>query len=151
MNNVQKSMKVRKMSENIDVKGQCLCGAVKLAVKNVKPHMGVCHCSRCRKWAGGPSMAIDAGTEVEIEGEENITRFDSTDWCERAFCKTCGSNLFARIKEPNHHYIQAGLFDGMDEFEFTEQIFIDEKPKLYDFSNKTKNMTGQEVFDAFMS
>ena len=31
----------------------------------------------------------------------------------------------------------------------TSQIFIDEKPAYYDFANKTKNMTGAEVFAAF--
>ena len=33
-------------------KGQCLCGAVKVTVKNMKNNVDVCHCGMCRKWGG---------------------------------------------------------------------------------------------------
>jgi len=42
-----------------------------------------------------------------------------------------------------------GLFDQDENVVFDHQIFIDEKPSFYDFSNNTKNMTGAEVFAAF--
>ena len=40
----------------------------------------------------------------------------------------------------------AGLFDDDKAFVFDHQIFIDEQPSFYCFSNKTDNMTGAEVF-----
>ena len=40
----------------------------------------------------------------------------------------------------------AGLLDDDSSFVFDHQIFIDEKPPYYEFSNKTKDMTGAEVF-----
>ena len=40
----------------------------------------------------------------------------------------------------------AGLFAEEQDFDFDHQIFIESKPGYYEFGNKTKNMTGEEVF-----
>ena len=44
--------------------------------------------------------------------------------------------------------LSAGLFQDQG-FELTGQIFIDEKPALYDFRNDTRKLTGAEVMAAF--
>jgi hypothetical protein len=49
------------------------------------------------------------------------------------------------LKEDEHYAIPVGLFDG-DQWTFAEQIFIDEKPPFYSFVEKTKTLTGEEVF-----
>ena len=38
--------------------GQCLCGAVTFTAEGVESHVHVCHCSMCRRWNGGPGMAV---------------------------------------------------------------------------------------------
>jgi hypothetical protein len=105
----------------------------------------------CRKWGGGPLMAFDCGTDVAIEGEENVSVYNSSDWAERGFCKQCGTHLFYRIKESQQYVLPVGLFDEDKRLTFEDQIFIDEKPSFYDFANKTNNMTGEEVFAKYMS
>ncbi|MDD7986767.1 hypothetical protein PQO01_17595 [Lentisphaera marina] len=45
---------------------------------------------------------------------------------------------------------EAAQFNEIEEFELDHQIFIDSKPKFYDFANETHNMTGEEVFAIFM-
>lgn len=134
------------MSSAISGKGSCLCGGISFTAKNVSKSVGACHCSMCRKWGGGPFMAVDCGTDVIFEGEENITVFNSSEWAERGYCNKCGSHLFYRLKENKQHMMAAGLFDNNTMFEFDHQVFIDEKPSYYCFSNKTKDMTGEEVF-----
>jgi hypothetical protein len=42
-----------------------------------------------------------------------------------------------------------GIFDGVEQFIFDHQVFIDEKPEYYCFANETQNMTGAEVFAMF--
>lgn len=103
----------------------------------------------CRKWAAGPFLALDCGTDLEISGEENISVFNSSDWAERAFCKKCGTALFYRLKESRQHIVSSELFEGL-ELNFDHQIFVDEKPGYYAFANETKDMTGAEVFAAAM-
>lgn len=129
-------------------KGSCLCGAVKITAPGISSSVGACHCGMCRKWSGGPLLAVDCGTDVSFEGEENISVYESSDWAQRGFCKKCGSNLFYKLKEIGQFLMSPTLFDETD-FVFDHQVFIDEKPSYYDFANETKNMTGEEVFKMF--
>ena len=137
------------MSKLNVAQGSCLCGAVKILASNMNSHVGACHCSICRKWGGGAFMAVECGSDVSFEGEENIGIYQSSEWAERGFCNQCGSHLFYRLKQNNHYYIPAGIFDDSESFVFDNQVFIDEKPEYYSFANETKNMTGEEIFAMF--
>ncbi|MFC6672978.1 GFA family protein [Marinobacterium aestuariivivens] len=90
-------------------------------------------------------LAVECGTDVRFEGEDNIAVYASSDWAERGFCKTCGTHLFYRLKGSGEYAMPAGLFDNGD-FMLKSQIFIDEKPGFYSFAEQTRNMTGAEVF-----
>ncbi|MBE7385636.1 MAG: GFA family protein [Leptolyngbya sp. SIO1E4] len=137
------------MPETASKNGSCLCGAVTFAVSNFSKKVGACHCSMCRRWGGGPVMAVDCGTDISFKGEENITVYDSSDWAERGFCNKCGSHLFYRLKESNQHYVPVGLFDDQAPFVFDSQVFIDKKPSFYSFANQTNDMTEAEVFEMY--
>jgi len=134
------------MSKNVDTKGQCLCGAVKVEAKALKSSVGACHCTTCRRWGGGPLLAVSAGAEVAFEGEASITRFSSSDWAERGFCNKCGTHLFYHLKDGSEYIMPAGLFGDVDGYVFDHQVFIDERPGYYQFANQTKDMTGEELF-----
>ena len=130
-------------------KGRCLCGAVKFTATNINNNVAACHCGMCRRWGGGPLMAVSCGTKVAFDGEENITVYSSSDWAERGFCKKCGSHLFYRLKGINEHQMPAGLFDNQGSFNFDLQVFIDRKPSFYSFANKTNEMTEAEVVEKY--
>lgn len=134
------------MEEIRCVEGNCLCGKISLKAHTKHRTVEVCHCSMCRKWSGSPTFWVDCDSEVELSGTENLTTYNSSEWAERGFCKHCGTHLFYRIKENNQYVIPAGLLNGIDDFIFDKQIFIDEKPEYYGFANDTKVMTGAEVF-----
>ncbi len=133
------------MSDINEANTHCLCGAIRVTVKSISGNTGVCHCTKCRKWGGGPLMAVNCGTEVSFEGAENIATFDSSARGERGFCRRCGTHLFFRVKSSGQYMMPAGLF-GDRTFVFKSQIFMDEKPAFYDFANDTVEMTGAEVF-----
>ena len=133
------------------VKASCLCGEVKVNVASQNNSVGACHCGICRKWAGGPFMAIDCGADVSFENSDNISVYSSSEWAERGFCKNCGSHLFYRLKQAQQYFIPAGLFDNADNFIFDHQVFVDNKPHYYDFANHTRDMTEAEVFAEFGS
>jgi len=126
----------------------CLCGAVHLKATSMSKHVGACHCGMCRKWGGGPFMEVDCGTEVTFTGEDNISVFDSSKWAQRGFCSQCGSHLFYRLKANGQYMIPVGLF-AESGFVFDHQVFVDKKPSYYRFSNKTKDMTEQQVFELY--
>lgn len=139
------------MNEKNIANASCLCGSVKIEVENISNRIGACHCAMCQKWAGGPLLTVECGSEVEFKGEENITVFNSSDWAERAFCNQCGSHLYYRLKEQNQYIIPVGLFEGDIPFVFDHQIFVDSRPSYYSFSNITKELTGEEVFAQYAS
>lgn len=129
--------------------GACLCGAVKFSVTTGNSEVGVCHCSMCRTWSGGAVFALDEISDLKITGEDNLAVYKSSDWAERCFCKTCGSNLFWRSEQFGHTAIMAGAIEDQSALKFTSEIFIDSKPEYYAFSNDTKKLTEAEVLAMF--
>ncbi len=134
------------MSDTRTARGHCLCGKVSVEVAEQSLHIGACHCTMCRRWGGGPWLAVDCGTAITFTGQEHINVYDSSMWAERGFCGRCGTHLFYRQKESEQHIMSAGLFDDNEGWELSHQIFIDEKAHWYDFANETKDLTGAEVF-----
>lgn len=134
------------MSEGSKREGSCLCGSVRVIASDSSNSVGACHCGMCRRWGGGPFIEVSCGSAVSIEGEEFVSVFASSEWAERGFCSKCGTHLFYRLKESQQHMIPVGLFADDANLVFESQVFIDEKPGFYEFSNKTENMTGAELF-----
>lgn len=131
-------------------RGRCLCGAVRITATETTNEVGACHCKMCRRWGGGPFMEIECGAGVFFDGEENVRVYDSSDWAERGFCKKCGTHLFYRFKKTGHHGVPIGLFDDENKLVFAQQVFIDEKPSFYEFSNDTHDMTGPELIARYL-
>lgn len=134
--------------------GGCLCGAVTYSVHDDPTETGACHCSMCRKWSGGVYLGIEVPSNgLTLQGAENLTTFTSSEWAERAFCKTCGSNLYYRITAPGPHngtyHIGFGTLNAPDGVALTGEVFIDEKPSGYSFAEKTVQMTGAELMALF--
>ncbi len=119
--------------------GQCLCGAVRFDARDIENHVHACHCSMCRRWNGGPAMAVAVGS-VTFEGEENISRYSSSDWAERGFCRQCGSNLFYLLK-PDRYMMWTGAFDEQP-FHLDGEIFCADKPPWYDFAGEHPRQDG---------
>ena len=94
-------------------------------------------------------MVVDCGDSVAFNRDESLGIYHSSEWGERLFCKDCGTTLMWRSRHEGYAYVSAQTFDDPSAFEFTHQIFIDDKPGNYAFANETKTMTGADVFAAF--
>ncbi len=136
------------MSEELELKGKCMCGAVEFSATIKDPSVVACHCDMCRRWSAGPFMAVNCQT-VTFEDQEIIGRIRSSDWAERGFCKKCGSNLFYHLVEGGDYQIAAGLFEDQSMLRMSLQVFTDRKPEFYQFANETKTMTSAEVIAMF--
>lgn len=129
----------------IPATGQCLCGAVQFTVQIASSSVGACHCTICRRWGGSPLLAVDCGTDVAFQGSQDIAVFGSTAWAQRAFCSRCGTHLYIRVLQTGRYIMPAGLFE-LNELQFDHQIFVDQRPGYYDFANRTRELTGAEVW-----
>lgn len=123
--------------------GQCLCGAVSFTSPEAK-EIGACHCGFCRRWGGGPLLAVHCGPDVEFDGAEHIAVYSSSPWAERAFCSKCGTHLYYKLLATGEYFVPAGAFDS-DDFVLASQIYVDRKPSYYSFANETPMLTEQQV------
>lgn len=137
------------MTNLLSSESKCLCGSVKIKASSISPKITVCHCGMCRKWGGGPALALHCGAGIEINGGDKVKVYDSSDWAERGFCVNCGAHLFYRIKGTNEYSIPAGFFPELEGVEIDVQYFSDKRPSYYCFSNKTKELTEEEVFELY--
>lgn len=94
-------------------------------------------------------MTVESHGVPEIDGTQHVQIYSSSDWAERGFCARCGTHLFYRLKKDAFYAVSIGLFDEGKNWPFTLQVFVDDKPDNYDFSNVTRTMTGEEVLKAW--
>lgn len=127
------------------MKGSCLCGAIEISAP-AGSEVDVCHCSMCRRWGGGPLLTVHSKVPIELGGTATPATYRSSEWAERGFCPNCGTHLFYHLLQSDEYAIPAGIFQDADHLQMTTQIFVDEKPAYYEFANRTRNMTGEEVF-----
>ena len=126
--------------------GQCLCGAVTVEATPVRSAIVACHCDMCRRWTSAMYMAVQVEPEFKATGP--VKEYTSSDMASRAFCDTCGSNLWFRITEdgPMHGQVQmaAGLFENAGGGALRLELNIEGKPKGYAFAGERRQMTHAE-------
>ena len=132
---------------DLKYKGGCLCGAVKIEVTLESEDVHICHCDMCRKWAGSSSFSLGCDKDWVIEGEENLTWYDSSEIAQRSFCNKCGTHLMFRTKDGNYQGVPAGALEGEKNFKLDKHIFIDKKPDYYDFADSIPRLTEKEFFE----
>jgi len=81
---------------------------------------------------------------AEVAGEDSVAVYRSSEWAERAFRGTCGSNLWYRFLPTGSRSFLAGLFDLPPGIGIERQIFVDEKPDWYDILQESPMLTGPE-------
>lgn len=134
--------------------GGCLCGAVRFSARLTRQEFGACHCEMCRRWTGSALLGISVPeANVIWQGDENIARFQSSDWAERATCRTCGSPLFYHVTMDGPMAgdleMPVGLFDDASGLTFTNEIYIDHKPDSYAYVGDRPRLTRKETLAKF--
>src|SRR5690348_7039322 len=105
--------------------GACLCKAVTFTAEGVDSKFSACHCGMCRRWNGGAPYFAVAVSKVTFTGDDNIGRYDSSQWAERGFCKRCGTHLFYFLRPMQRYLMSMGSFDDTAQFTMSREIFID--------------------------
>ncbi len=115
------------------MKGSCLCGQVQYTVRGPTRSVVACHCTQCRKTSGHYVAATRSEQDqLDIQGAENITWYRSSDWAQRGFCRTCGSQLFWKRLDNNKVSIMAGTIDGPTGLKMDRQLHPEMKGDYYD-------------------
>jgi len=97
-------------------------------------------------------MALHAPDgKVDIDEGSPIQWYESSDWGKRGFCGHCGTNLFWAMRDGSMLVPTMGSLDNIEDLNFTSEIYIDHKPQLYEFANKTHQQTEEEFTAQFKS
>jgi hypothetical protein len=120
-------------SSEVQSKGQCLCGAVTIAVKGTPVRMAQCHCDDCRRatGTGHVSNAIFPEADVTIAGETKsfTVTADSGNAYTRHFCPTCGGRLYGTHSgRPGMVIVHVGMLDESGWFAPQVVLFTRSRP-----------------------
>jgi hypothetical protein len=139
------------MAEKQSRSGGCLCGAVRFEVTVAEKTFNICHCGMCRKWSGGPFMAVHCQGAGTITKKDGLAWYRGSKWAERGFCNRCGTSLFWRLaKHPEALLnIAVDAFDDAGDLTLDRHIYIDAKPARYDFADNRPRITEAELLAEF--
>lgn len=121
--------------------GRCLCGAVTVAAE-LSDEIGACFCDMCMRWSGSAMMGVDAvpGTVV-VAGP--VKTFRSSSFSERAWCDTCGSNLWMRDEEGVFE-LMPGLFPNAGDARLTNVVYADRAPAGWNYAGDPRRISAAE-------
>lgn len=96
-------------------RGECLCGEIAFEFRESHQYgrgraMGMCHCTRCRRWSGGAGVPFVVASPEHFrvtKGQELIARYRGARAAVRAFCRRCGSSLYTDAGMT--YYVSAGV------------------------------------------
>ena len=124
---------------------QCLCGAVRFTLPTPLAQLWMCHCSLCRRWAGGAPLNGGLSGTVTLTAGDSLRWYASSAWGERGFCAECGSSLFWRRKGAESGWIVcAGALPSADRLQLAGHIYIDDKPAYYDMAGDAPRLSGDQ-------
>lgn len=99
---------------------KCLCGQLKITMKDDPVRVNMCHCTECQRRSGSVFQIgafFDESQVVEIEGESTI--YQRTGGSGNAihlhFCPTCGVSVYFRPQaRPTVVGVHGGCFNDPD-------------------------------------
>lgn len=130
------------------IKGQCLCGAVRIVAKVDNPRLRACHCDMCRQHNSGMFVSLETVPgSITVDGPVKI--FKSSEWANRAFCETCGSTLWYGMNHDGSKNLAAGLFPNAGGGVLKVEFFADKCPQGYSLAGDQRKMTTEETIALF--
>ena len=116
-------------------KGYCLCRAVTVTVRGDLPAPDACHCFQCRRWSGHVWASTDVPREdLQVEGEDRVRWFASSEKVRRGFCGDCGSVMFWDVAGRSRIAVAMGVFETPTGSRLAKHIFTADKGDYYEIA-----------------
>ena len=88
------------MSDEI-INGGCLCGAIRYQASRRINDAMVCHCRNCQRLSGSAFWVSTLYPRENFQlTQGEVVWYSSSELLDRAFCGTCGSQLFGLYSTP---------------------------------------------------
>ncbi len=120
-------------TDDVSVKGSCLCGQVSFELTDKLREVVYCHCQQCRKTSGHfvAATAVGSGHLVFLN-DAGLSWYRSSDTAQRGFCKQCGSSLFWRPEHGEYVGVWAGSLESPTGIGESKHIYVDDAGDYYD-------------------
>ena len=130
--------------DNRMIHGQCLCGAVRFALRPPLRPILVCHCRQCSRWTGYAvaATAVRSSNFVLLDGQEELKWFRSSQHAERGFCSNCGSSLFWKRMDSEAISVLAGTLECPTRLAIAAHIHAEDKSDFYTLSDELPQYRG---------
>jgi hypothetical protein len=133
INNTEKTM----TSSSSDIKGGCLCGAVRYIVSGVPMYQLICMCEQCQRLGGGfgfgSIVCLKENFFVE-KGNDSLKDFiveGSDKGVVRRFCRNCGTHVTASNATHPVAAVSAGTLDNGELFAPQVAIWCQSKKSFH--------------------
>lgn len=118
------------------MQGSCHCGKVRYEVTGTPLRFAHCHCDDCRKIHGttfGSSILVQAGDFSVLEGQAEVTAYESSKGKFRCFCRHCGAHLYARMDyQPDVVIVRVGTLEDGHGLKPQMHIWVKAKAPWYE-------------------
>ncbi len=120
--------------------GRCLCGSVQFEYDGPLGPIALCHCSQCRRAHGSAFSASAPVQKVRfhwLSGQQSIQEYESRPGKYRAFCSTCGSQLYSRVDAiPGILRLRVGAIDEPLGKGAAQHVFTDSKSDWFEITDE---------------
>ena len=124
------------MNDKTSASGGCLCGAVRFTVNGSLTSILYCHCEQCRRSCGHYSAGSATNKDnLQLESEDHLAWYRSSDAVRRGFCRVCGSSLFWDSDSENWVAIMAGCIDQPSGLKAVGHIYVGRKADYYEIED----------------
>jgi hypothetical protein len=110
------------------LRGSCLCGGVQFEVTEPFVAVSQCHCTNCKKIAGGTgtvSGRVRSDAIRVLTGQSLLTTYVPPEGTAKTFCSECGSNLFGGgWPESEHASVRLSAIDSPFDRKPEAHIFV---------------------------
>ena len=129
------------MSNKVELKGECLCGAVKYKLSEKPLFTQACHCKDCKVLTGSSYVINSSVVEntFSIEGEISSTiklQAGSGKYVQMFFCNKCGSYIYTDYESAiGRLNVRTKTLEKSEEFPPQAHIFTKDKDEWVNLSN----------------
>jgi hypothetical protein len=124
------------VSDQAELTGGCLCGAVRFRARAPRGDVVNCHCGQCRRFHGhvGTYAAVPRGG-FRLTEERGLAWYRWSERARRGFCRVCGSSLFWEGVGFDEIEIAAGALDQPTGLRTSTHINVADKADYYDIAD----------------
>ena len=126
------------MTKNITSKiANCLCGGVKIKIKEKLRHVINCHCSQCLKTHGNFAAYTSCSEDrIDFINKKTLKWYRSSKIAKRGFCSNCGASIFYKLLKSENISIAAGMFHNPTKMKTHSNIYTKGRLDYYKLDSK---------------